>query len=272
MKFFKEHKVLIITISILIISAFSIYSKVAASEAYETVNFEYGKVTASSLNIRKGPGISYPAIGLLKKGEYIRVFAKIGNWYVIQAENNLIGAVYSSYVEPYTDYTEEPMQEESKINNTENSKLLSSDFDSIQTNSLSYSDTDMDSFTDDEKEFISLINGERQKNNLPPFQIDSEVQNVARLKANDLVKNNYFSHTSPVYGSLFDMLNQNGVSYKNASENIAGNANISSAIAALMNSETHKSNILSPDYKYTGVGVANSPTYGKILVQIFTTK
>ncbi len=271
MNFLKRHKTLIIIISILIILAFSIYSKSAASESYESVNFEYGKVTASSLNIRKGPGINYPAIGLLKSGEYIRVFAKIGNWYVIQAENNLIGAVYSSYVEPYTDYTEEPMQEESKLNNSETSKLLSSSTDT-QTNALAYLENEIDSFTDDEKEFISLINSERQKNNLPPFQIDSEVQNVARLKANDLVKNNYFSHTSPVYGSLFDMLSQNGVSYKNASENIAGNSNISGAIAALMNSETHKNNILSTEYKYTGVGVANSPTYGKILVQIFTTK
>lgn len=101
------------------------------------------------------------------------------------------------------------------------------------------------------------------------MQIDNELQNVARIKANDMVDNNYFSHTSPTYGSPFDMIKNFGISYKTAGENIAGNSSNSKAVNAWMNSEGHKANILNNSYNYTGLAVVNSPKYGKIYVQMF---
>ena len=59
----------------------------------------YGKVTASCLNVRCGPGISYNRVGKLYKGDYVDVFAKVGGWYIIKADDDLVGAVSSDYLE-----------------------------------------------------------------------------------------------------------------------------------------------------------------------------
>ena len=78
--------------------------------------------------------------------------------------------------------------------------------------------------TPDEQEVFDLVNQQRMNNGLSALKVDSEVQRVAKIKAQDMVSNNYFSHNSPTYGSPFDMLNSFKVSYKSAAENIAGNS------------------------------------------------
>ena len=117
-----------------------------------------------------------------------------------------------------------------------------------------------------------MINAKRVANGLSALKINDEVQNVARVKAKDMVDSNYFSHTSPIYGSPFDMLKNYGISYKTAGENIAGNSSNSGAVNAWMNSEGHRANILNSSFNYTGIGVVKSPKYGKIYVQMFIGK
>ena len=124
----------------------------------------------------------------------------------------------------------------------------------------------------DEKEVFNLINQQRINNGLPALKVDNEVQRVARIKAQDMVDNNYFSHTSPTYGSPFDMLKSFKISYNSAGENIAGNSSNSGAVNAWMNSSGHKANILNSSFNYTGIGVVSSPKYGKIYVQMFIGK
>lgn len=117
-----------------------------------------------------------------------------------------------------------------------------------------------------------MINAKRVANGLSALKINDEVQNVARIKAQDMVDNSYFSHTSPIYGSPFDMMKKFGISYKTAGENIAGNSSNSGAVNAWMNSEGHRANILNSSFNYTGIGVVRSPKYGKIYVQMFIGK
>ena len=124
----------------------------------------------------------------------------------------------------------------------------------------------------DEKEVFDLINKQRTDNGLAALKEDSEVQRIARIKAQDMVDNNYFSHTSPTYGSPFDMLKSFGISYKTAGENIAGNSSNSAAVTAWMNSSGHRANILNSSYNYTGIGVVTGSKYGKIYVQMFIGK
>ncbi len=126
--------------------------------------------------------------------------------------------------------------------------------------------------SNDEKEVFDLINKQRTNNGLVALKMDSEALNVARIKAKDMVTNNYFAHESPIYGSPFQMLNSFKVTYKTAGENIAGNSTNSGAVNAWMNSSGHKANILNSSYNYTGIGVVSSPKYGKIYVQIFLGK
>lgn len=128
------------------------------------------------------------------------------------------------------------------------------------------------SLSSDEKEVFDLINKQRTNNGLTALKMDSEALNVARIKAQDMVDNNYFSHNSPIYGSPFEMLNSFKVTYKTAGENIAGNSSNSGAVNAWMNSSGHKANILNSSFNYTGIGVVKSSKYGKIYVQIFLGK
>jgi len=84
-----------------------------------------------------------------------------------------------------------------------------------------------------------------------------------------MVKNNYFSHQSPTYGSPFDMLKSNKVSYMYAGENIAMNQNADEAFKAWMNSEGHKKNILNPNFTELGVGIAPKGDGSNLYTQLF---
>lgn len=68
-------------------------------------------------------------------------------------------------------------------------------------------------------------------------------------------QNHYFSHTSPTYGSPFDMMRDFGVNYKSAGENIAqGQQDPQEVVKAWMNSEGHRKNILNKNFTHIGVG------------------
>lgn len=240
-------------ISAIVLGTFliSIPKESIAMSHYQNVNTTTGIITATALNVRQGPGTSYKVATVIYKNEYVRIFAQIGDWYVIQTNGDYLGMVNKNYVRLIY-----PTGGESEITQTP------SETEVPNSNGL----------TADEQETFDLINAQRTAAGLPALQIDTEVQNVARAKAKDMVDNNYFSHTSPTHGSPFDMLKSYGVKYKAAGENIAGNSSNQGAVNAWMNSEGHKANILSNNYNYTGLAVVNSPKYGKIYVQMFIGK
>lgn len=123
--------------------------------------------------------------------------------------------------------------------------------------------------TEEEQEVLDLINEQRKQYGLSELKAYSELQRVAKLKAEDIVNNNYFSHTSPTFGTPFEMLKKEGITYKFAGENLAGNETGIKAVNAWMNSPAHKDNILDSDYEYTGICVVDSQIYGKVYVQLF---
>ena len=123
--------------------------------------------------------------------------------------------------------------------------------------------------TEEEEETLNLINQYRKKNGLDELRALSKLQEVAKIKANDLVNNNYFVHNSPNLGTPFEMLENNGVEYKIAGENLAGNVNAKKAVEAWINSTSHRENILESKFKYTGICVIESQVYGKVFVQLF---
>ncbi|OOE12938.1 CAP domain-containing protein [Fictibacillus arsenicus] len=123
--------------------------------------------------------------------------------------------------------------------------------------------------TADEQQMVNLVNQEREKQGLPALKADPELTKVARVKAKDMIDNNYFDHNSPTYGSPFDMLKQFGVEYQTAGENLAGNSSVDGAHTSLMNSQGHRENILKSDYTNVGIGVVDGGQYGKMFVQLF---
>lgn len=123
--------------------------------------------------------------------------------------------------------------------------------------------------TDSEKLVLELINNKRKENGMSELKFDSRLMKLAKLKANDMIEENYISHNSDKYGNIFNMLKVNSIEYKLAGENIARNANETRAVEAWMNSTTHKENILEQRYEYTGISVVKDKEYGYIFVQIF---
>ena len=106
-----------------------------------------------------------------------------------------------------------------------------------------------------EQEVIRLVNAERAKYGLAALTEDWELSRVARYKSQDMHDNRYFAHSSPTYGTPFQMIRAFGLSYRTAGENIAmGYATPAAVVAGWMNSEGHRANILNSAYTKIGVG------------------
>ncbi|MDL4841052.1 CAP domain-containing protein [Aquibacillus rhizosphaerae] len=122
--------------------------------------------------------------------------------------------------------------------------------------------TNAASVSDIQSEVIALTNQQREQKGLQPLKEDNELGRVAQIKAEDMASNNYFSHTSPTYGSPFEMLEELGVSYSNAAENIAsGQQSAEEVVRAWMNSPGHRENILSEKTTHIGVGYTKQGDY-----------
>lgn len=116
---------------------------------------------------------------------------------------------------------------------------------------------------------MRLVNAERAKQGLASLRMDPQLQKLARVKSQDMINRNYFSHQSPTYGSPFDMLRSFGVTYRAAGENIALNQSTGAAHTALMNSTGHRANILGRQYSKVGIGIVKG-SRGYYFTQIFT--
>jgi uncharacterized YkwD family protein len=121
-----------------------------------------------------------------------------------------------------------------------------------------------------EQQVVDLTNKERAKYGLLPLKVDLALSKVAREKSRDMAVNHYFSHNSPTYGSPFEMMKKFGISYTAAGENIAmGQRTPQEVVAAWMNSEGHRANILNRNYTHIGVGFEEN---GYIWTQQFIRK
>lgn len=117
-----------------------------------------------------------------------------------------------------------------------------------------------------EGQLFDLVNATRAKNGLSILKWDTPISNTARKHSVDMAKNNYFSHQNSQGLSPFQAMDLDGIQYTTAGENLAmGQFSSIFAHEALMNSPSHRKNILQPKWVYLGVGVAfndsNVPYY-----------
>lgn len=113
-----------------------------------------------------------------------------------------------------------------------------------------------------EQKVIDLVNEIRVQNGLKKFTASWELSRVARYKSQDMKDNKYFSHTSPTYGSPFNMIKNFGIPFKTAGENIAyGYSTPQAVVNGWMSSEGHRKNILNPNFTQIGVGYVASGHY-----------
>ena len=113
-----------------------------------------------------------------------------------------------------------------------------------------------------EQEVIRLVNEIRASNGLKTLTYDWELARVAEYKSRDMRDRGYFSHTSPTYGSPFQMMKSFGISYRSAGENIAmGYKTPEAVVNAWMNSPGHKANILNSSFTHIGIGYVKDGNY-----------
>ena len=121
-----------------------------------------------------------------------------------------------------------------------------------------------------EDQVVVLVNRERVNRGLAPLKVNWELARVARYKSQDMVNKHYFSHYSPTYGSPFRMMEDFGLRFSAAAENIAmGQRTPAEVMAAWMSSAGHRANILSSAFTQIGVGAAKKADGTLIWTQMF---
>jgi uncharacterized YkwD family protein len=243
-------------------------STIALSESDMTpANFK-ALVTASKLNLRQGPSTQSPSIALINQGDTVHIYGKISDWYLIfHPDKNMVGMVYGDYLDKLS--VENAPKKEDESAPQPNSPQEKTPSNGSQSDAVPISKVETLTPTPEESALLELVNQARGMVNLDPLAFQTPLLRSARLKSRDMVQKNYFSHQSPTYGSPFDMLRSFQISFKSAGENIAGNPSIKRAFDDWMYSQSHRDNILNPNFTSVGIGVENSPIYGKILVQQF---
>ncbi len=135
---------------------------------------------------------------------------------------------------------------------------------------LNFQTNDFNIDSTGEEMLVSLVNNERQKAGLAPLTTDLLLRNVARAHSMDMLRNGYFAHKSLSGETPYDRLTAANANFRLVGENLALAPSIDLAHIGLMNSPSHRENILDPDYKRIGIGVIDADPYGKMITQIFT--
>lgn len=120
-----------------------------------------------------------------------------------------------------------------------------------------------------EAEVVRLVNEIRTREGLASLTTTSALSAAAGRRAEELVS--CYAHERPDGTECFTALDEFGVSYRTAGENIAaGYPTPEAVVTGWMNSPGHRANILNPDFKAIGVGhVSGQGSYGSYWVQLF---
>ena len=115
---------------------------------------------------------------------------------------------------------------------------------------------------------LELLNLERQQAGLLPLMHSSQLDRLAANHSRDMLMQGYFGHVSPGEGDLTARLRGAGISTPRAAENLVRSVSSSRAHDRLMESPSHRANILDPSLTHVGIGLARSA--GELVVtQIF---
>lgn len=167
-------------------------------------------------------------------------------------------------VETVGEVTTEPQTEPqpaSSIGQTE-APMKPTEGVSLETEAVTQAEKDHYTPNKFEEEVIRLVNETRALYLVPALELNTELCEVAHLKARDMSEKRYFDHTSPTYGSPFDMMKRFGITYRTAGENIAmGYRTPQQVVDGWMNSTGHRANILNSNFKEIGVGYVEEGHY-----------
>ncbi len=127
-----------------------------------------------------------------------------------------------------------------------------------------------------EEQLIILTNVDRTSNGVSALVPDDALKGVARFRSEDMIARGYFSHYIPPEGrQVFDILDERGVPYLRAGENLGRNnapeyITVQTVEQAFMNSPRHRAILLWPGYTNLGTGVAEGSQGIKVYTVLFT--
>lgn len=109
---------------------------------------------------------------------------------------------------------------------------------------------------------LSSTNAERSANGKSSLDISTKLNTAAQAKANHMIANNYWSHTSPDGVTPWYWFDYVGYDYLSAGENLAYGFDTSSGVVAgWMGSPSHRDNMLNGTFEQVGFGIANGSNY-----------
>ena len=111
---------------------------------------------------------------------------------------------------------------------------------------------------------LCLVNEQRRQAGLAPLRDNPKLDGVARAHSHDMVRRDYFDHTAPGPVTFDRRIRRSGylaraASYdlgENLGEGTRSSATPESIVGAWMRSPEHRANILTADFRDSGIGVA----------------
>lgn len=120
-----------------------------------------------------------------------------------------------------------------------------------------------------ERQMLVLVNAERLKVGLASLTADPEAQVVARAHSHSMWLRGYFDHIDPDGKGVGERFSAAGVTFQVAGENLALAPTLLIAHEGLMHSESHRENILHPDFHRLGIGIVSAGANGLLVTQNF---
>ena len=113
-------------------------------------------------------------------------------------------------------------------------------------------------------DLLTDTNKERAAQNLGELQLNDQLSQAAFLKAQDMLANDYWAHTSPSGVEPWKWFGDTGYNYSVAGENLAKNYPTADAtVAAWMNSPSHRENIMNGKYVDVGFAIVDGTLEGR---------
>ncbi len=123
------------------------------------------------------------------------------------------------------------------------------------------------------EKLYELTNVERANNGLGELHYNDQLAEAARMKAENMFAQDYWSHYGPAGETPWQFILESGYQYEYAGENLAKNFLFSDGIVdAWMNSPSHRENMLRKEYTDVGFAVVNGVLNGEettLVVQMF---
>lgn len=234
-------------------------------EPYEAVLYAPKKV-----NVRKGPSTDYDKIGALEQGTAVEVVGKVSSgWLQIRFGEELAFVSQRLLVEESV-YLEQKARAEQEAQQAQQQAQQQTQAEQQAPEQEAQPPSSDEVYQAMRDRVVALMNEQRSAAGVGAISQSGTLNGVAQRRAMEIVGN--FSHTRPNGSSCFTILDESGIGYMHAGENIAmGYVSAEEVMNGWMNSEGHRANILSSNFSQVGIGVyAAESGHGFYWVQIFT--